>query len=350
MGRARKVLIVKTSSMGDVVHALPALSDMRRLVPGIMVDWLVEAPFAAIPALHPGVRRVLPLAWRKWRRRLLDRSTWSAIVDLRRELRSERYDLVLDLQGLLKSALWGAQARGPMVGYDWRSAWEPLATLLYRRTAAVEPRMQAVERCRRLAAAHLGYVLPATAPDFGIHAAKPQWEWVPSEHYAALIPCASRPEKLWPEDRWIEVGRRLLREGERPVVLWGSDAERQMAERIARGCEGIVPPFLAVKDCAGVLGRAERIVGLDTGLSHLGAALGRPTVGIYCDHDPGMAGITGSGPVASIGGRGVVPSLADVLGLIDRVAAGAASLHSGDSGDSATDARDRQSSSIRTGG
>jgi len=248
---------------------------------------------------------------------------------LRRELRAQPYDLVLDLQGLMKSALWGLQARGPMAGYDWRSAWEPLATLAYRRTAAVPPRMQAVERCRRLAAAHLGYAMPDTPPDFGIR--PPAEGWRPAGRYAALIPCASRDEKLWPEPDWIAVAQRLRERGEAVVVLWGSEAERLRAERIAQGCGGgLVPPFLSVKDCAGLLGHAERIVGLDTGLSHLGAALGRPTIGIYCDHDPGQAGITGSGPVASIGGKGIVPARAAVMQLLQaQLAAQSSSMRTG---------------------
>jgi heptosyltransferase I len=106
-----KLLIVKTTSMGDVVHAMPALTDMHRAIPGIEVDWLVEQPFAALPALHPGVRRVLPLAWRKWRRRLLKRRTWTAMAELRHQLRQEPYDQILDLQGLLKSARTGRGLR-----------------------------------------------------------------------------------------------------------------------------------------------------------------------------------------------------------------------------------------------
>lgn len=238
-----RLLIVKTSSMGDVVHALPALSDMHRAVPGIEVDWLVEAPFAAIPALHPGVRRVLPLSWRKWRHRLFRRDTWSAMAALRAQLRESRYDLILDLQGLLKSALWARQAVGPVAGYDHGSAREGLASWLYSRRAPVARELHAVERCRRLAAAHLGYALPDSAPDFGIRAPAPTWG--APDRYAVLIPNASRPEKLWPEARWITVGRRLHDRGWRPVVLWGSDAEQTLAERIAAGCDGEVPPFCA---------------------------------------------------------------------------------------------------------
>ncbi len=316
-----KVLIVKTSSMGDVVHALPAASDLLRHVPGVQIDWLVEAPFAAIPQLHPGIRRVLPMAWRKWRKTLLEKKTREAIGALRRELRAETYDLVLDLQGLLKSALWARQARGPLAGYDADSAREPLAAWFYARKAAVPRDLQAVERNRRLAAAHGGYPMPATPPDFGLAAPEPIWR--PKVPYAVIIPNASRKEKLWPERRWIAVGQRLKDKGWLPVVLWGSESEQTLAERIAAGCEGDVPRFLKVGDVAGLLAGAAQVVGLDTGFTHLAAALGRPTLGIYCDHEPGLAGITGNGPdavVSSIGGKGQVPGLNEVLDLLERQA------------------------------
>ena len=311
-----RVLIVKTSSMGDVVHALPALSDMRRACPGVVVDWLVEAPFAAIPRLHPGVSRVLPLAWRKWRRHLFERATWTAVGALRQDLQREPYHLVLDLQGLLKSALWGLQARGPLAGYDRRSAREPLAAAFYARTATVSRELHAVERCRRLAAAHLRYPMPSAAPDFGLHAPPPVWP-APAR-YAVLIPNASRPEKHWPEARWVAVGERLRDFGLTPVVLWGNGREQMLAEQIAAGCQGVVPPFLKVDAMAAVLAGAHQVVGLDTGFTHLAAAFGRPTVGIYCDHDPGLAGVTGPGSVASLGGKGQVPALKQVLALVEQ--------------------------------
>lgn len=311
-----RVLIVKTSSMGDVVHALPAISDMLRALPGLQVDWLVEAPFAAIPRLHAGVQRVLPLAWRKWRKRLLQADTRAAMAALRADLRREPYDAVLDLQGLLKSVLWGLQARGPLLGYDAASIREPIASLFYRRKAAVPRPLQAVERNRRLAAAHLGYAMPDTAPDFGI--APPAGSWAAPGPGAALIPCASRPEKLWPEADWIALGQRLQQAGLVPVVVWGSAEEQQRAQRIAAGCGGLVPPFLSVADTAAVLGAARQIVGLDTGFSHLGAAFGAPTIGIYCDHEPGLAGITGPGRVASLGGKGQVPALEAVMAQLER--------------------------------
>lgn len=312
-----RVLIVKTSSMGDVVHTLPALSDMRRHCPALTVDWLVEAPFAAIPAWHPAVDRVLPLRWRKWRRALGQRATWQAMAALRRDLQARPYDLVLDLQGLLKSLMWALQATGPRAGYDRHSIREPLAALGYQHRYAVPRAQHAVTRSRQLAAAALGYALPATPPDFGIRPDPGVLAWQPPARAAALIPCASRAEKLWPEADWIALGRRLGEAGLQPVLLWGSAEEQSRAERIAAGCAGVVPPFLSVHDTGQLLAGCVVAVGLDTGFSHLAAAFGVPTLGIYCDHEPGLAGITGAGGVCSIGGKGRRPARAEVQALLD---------------------------------
>jgi heptosyltransferase I len=311
-----RVLIVKTSSMGDVVHALPVVHDIRRAFPQVHIEWLVEAAFAAIPRLHPGVNHVLPLNWRRWRRKLLDSDTWRAMRALRAQLRAQPYDCVLDLQGLFKSAIWGRQAAGPLVGYDSNSGRDPIAPWLYVRKAAVSLQLHAVDRCRQLAAVHLGYATPTDPPVFGITPTPGAWKLRgPS---AALIPCASRAEKIWPEARWIAVGKRIKAMGLWPLVIWGTEEEQVRAERIAAGCEGDVPPFLNVADMASLLSQTKRVIGLDTGFTHLAAALGRPTIGIYCDHEPGLAGIVGNGGVASVGGKGQVPSLQQVLGLVEQ--------------------------------
>lgn len=310
----RRVLVVKTSSMGDVVHALPAVSDLLAAHPQVRLEWLVEAPFAAIPALHGGVAAVHALTWRRWRRALGRADTWRAMAALRHTLRAAPYDLVVDLQGLLKSALWGLQADGPLAGYDRHSAREPLASLCYSRRAAVPRALQAVERNRRLMAAVAGYPMPASPPDFGLDAraaALPAPEGLPPGA-PVLVPGASRPEKFWPEDRWVAIGRELAAHHGPPVVLWGRPDEQAIATRLAAGCGGVVPPFLTVAQVAALLHRAPVVVGLDTGFTHLAAALGRPTLGIYCDHEPGLAGLTGRGPRHSVGGVGQVPPLVEV--------------------------------------
>jgi heptosyltransferase-1 len=311
----QRLLVVKTSSMGDVVHALPAVTDMLAHNPGLEVDWLVEKPFAAIAALHPGVHTVWPMSWRKWRRSLGQRATWRAMGELRDALVSRRYDLVLDLQGLLKSAIWARQAGAPCAGYDWASAREPLASLLYPRRAAVSPQLHAIERCRQLAAAHLGYSPPSGPAAFGLRPPEPVWP-APAQR-AVLIPCASRPEKFWPNEHWRAVLRRCEAQGLTPVVLWGSELEHANAQIIAQGSSAVVPPFLTVADTAAVLSGAALVVGLDTGFTHLAAAFGCPTIGIYCDHEPGLTGVTGPGWVRSFGGKGWKPPLADVMGAVE---------------------------------
>lgn len=313
-----RVLIVKTSSMGDVVHALPAISDMARAIPGIQIDWLVERSFAAMPSQHRAVNRVIPLQWRKWRKSLRSQETRAALSAWRAEMRREHYDLIIDMQGLLKSAVFACFARGPRAGYDRLSIREPLASLFYAQKSAVPRDLHAVDRCRRLASQLLGYPLPETPPDFGLKA--DPHAWTPGAGpYAALVPCASRPEKLWPMENWVTIGNDIKARGWNVAIMWGSPEEQKLAQGIADKIEGAVPPFLSVQQAADTLAQAELVVGLDTGMSHLAAAHGRPTVGIYCDHEPGLAGLMGSGPVISLGGKGVTPTLPQVQSAIQNV-------------------------------
>ena len=301
--------------MGDVVHTLPTISDIAARLPGVAIDWVVEKPFASLPSMHPAVRRVIPIAWRKWRKSLWKAETRAALADARRALKAEPYDLVLDLQGLVKSALWAAQAQGPRAGYDRASAREPLAALFYQRTANVSKSLHAVERSRRLAAAHLGYDIGDTPPRFSMQAPAGSWT-AATRRYAVLITGASRPEKLWPEASWLAVATTLREAGYGLVWLWGSPSEEARCQGLAASAGGEVPPFLRVADAAAVLAGASLCVGLDTGFSHIAAAFGVPTVGIYCDHEPGLVGITGEGYVASVGGRGQVPTLEQVQQLL----------------------------------
>ena len=319
---ALRILVVKTTSMGDVVHMLPAVEDLLRWHPDAQVDWLVEAPFAAIPALHPRVHRVIPQAWRKWRKKLTERATWQAFGKVHAALREQPYDLVIDAQGLLKSVMWALQAHGPRVGFDRQSVREPLASAFYQRKIAVSRSLQAVERNRRLMAGALGRAFEPEVPaQFGLAIPQEATWRAPVDRYALLIPCASRIEKRWPEPDWIAVGERLKAAGLGLVILWGSPDEEQLAQRLAGPLGAAVPPFLTVREMAAVIGRAQMAVGLDTGFSHLAAAYGLPTVGIYCDHEPGLAGLTGPALVQSMGGKGRVPARSEVLEAVERALA-----------------------------
>ena len=268
--------------------------------------------------MHPAISTVIPIAWRKWRKRLFAADTRAALAVARTQLKAEQYDLIIDFQGLMKSALWATHARGPRAGYDWASAREPLASLFYSKRANVAVNQHAVERSRQLAAAHLNYTVTG-AQRFRLRA--PDAAWMPqAAHYAVLITGASRPEKLWPETSWQAMAATLIAQGYALVWLWGSGEEGERSKRLADAVGGEVPPFLTVKDASAVLASAALCVGLDTGFTHIAAAFGVATIGIYCDHEPGLVGITGEGYFASVGGRGNVPSVDNVRDLVPQAA------------------------------
>ena len=302
------ILFVKTSSLGDVVHNLPAVSDVARALPGAAIDWVVEEPFAAIAAMHPAVRRVIPVAVRRWRSGLWRPAVWSEMREWRRGLRGERYDAVIDTQSLLKSALVAASALGRRHGLDRASARELLAPLFYDVRHAVSRRMHAVERNRLLTGKALGYN-PGEPPDYGLRVPA-----TPKSSYAVLLTMTSRADKLWPDERWVELARGLRM----PVMLpWGSEAERDRAQRIAAAAGGTaIPRRLGIDELASLFAGAAALVGLDTGLTHFAAALGVSTVGIYCGSDPALTGIYGARRAANVGMAGRPPEVAEVLKLL----------------------------------
>lgn len=311
-----RILFIKTSSLGDVIHNGPAVSDVARLLPGAEIDWVVEEPLAEIAALHACVRRVIPVAIRRWRARLLSRDAWSEIARLRRMLKGERYDVVIDTQGLVKSALVCALASGKIHGLDRASAREPLAARFYDACHTVSRELHAVERNRLLAAAALGYTADG-ACDYGLRVAggPPLEAGAP---FAVLLSMSSRAHKLWAESRWIELGRSLTRGGLQCVLPWGNEAERARSERIAAAIPGaIVPRHLALAEMARLLRNARCVAGVDTGLSHLAAALGTAVVGIYCGTDPRLTGIYGASRARNLGTPGAPPDTGEVLAAME---------------------------------
>jgi heptosyltransferase-1 len=308
-----RILLVKTSSLGDVIHNLPVVSDIRRQIPDATVDWCVEESFAAIPHLHPGVSGVIPVAVRRWRKGLLKAATWQEIGTFRSALQAVCYDAVIDTQGLLKSALIASQAQGPLSGYAADSARESIAARFYDAGFTVPRQAHAVVRNRMLAAAALGYALQGE-PDYGIAVPAARFEWLPPVRYVVFLSATSRDDKLWPEPHWTTLGRQLQALGYRTVLPGGNPAERERAIRLAAAIpDALAAPPLSIAELAALLAGAQAVVGVDTGLSHLAVALKTPTVALYTATDPGLTGVLGSGYYRNLGGKAQVPSSAAVL-------------------------------------
>lgn len=317
-----RILIVKTSSMGDVIHNLPAVTDISQHFPEAIIDWVVEESFAQIPALHPAVRKTIPVAMRRWRKSLADPATRAQMRAFRSSLTDEAYDVVLDAQGLIKSAVITLAARGERRGYDWASAREPLASCFYQRRYRVDRQLHAVERNRGLTAQALGYQMPSANLDYGIAAPSISLAWLPSTPYAVLLHATSRADKLWPEDHWIALGQLLSRSGARCLLPWGNEEERVRAERLA----GAIPHAsvlraLSLVEAAGMLARAVIVIGVDTGLTHLAAALGANVVAVYVATAPGLTGVYAGKRAVNLGSAGKPPAVAAVwdaaLGLLE---------------------------------
>ena len=317
-----RILLIKTSSLGDVVHNLPVVTDLRRSYPEAQIDWVVEEAFREIPRLHPGLHRVIPVALRRWRRALLTPATWREMQSFRSTLQEHSYDLVIDTQGLLKSALIARLARGRRCGYNAASAREPIAARFYDVRFAVGKDLHAVERNRRLVALAAGYSASA-APDYGIAVACPRSAIpgtqsepapTPAGPGAVLLTATSRDDKLWPEERWVALGRALHERGLGCLLPAGSPAERARAERLAQAIPAAVAlPPLSLTELAAQLAAARLVIGVDTGLVHLAAALGRPTLALFCASDPALTGVCASTPAINLGARGRPPEVDAVL-------------------------------------
>jgi heptosyltransferase I len=315
-----RILIVKTSSLGDVVHALPVVHDIMQNQPDAQVDWVAEEAFTDIPRLHPHVQRVIPVALRRWRK-----SWWKA--DTRREwrafkttLQARAYDRVIDLQGLLKSA-WLTRAvrlsaHGAVHGYAGKSVREPLAMVFYSHHHTVDKAQHAVARNRALAAAALGYRVSGDA-QYGLSDADTN---AVTGTTALWFTATSNLAKAWPDAEWVALGQQLRDQfGLTCQLVAGSPAERRAAQALAAQVPGatVLPP-LRVGEIATVLRTAQCAIGVDTGLTHWAAALGVPTVGIYTATDPARTGVHAA-CARNVGGAAQTPSAANVLAALQSI-------------------------------
>ena len=315
MGSMTDILIIKTSSLGDVVHQMPAVADAARACPGARISWVVEEAFAPLARLHPTVGEVIPVATRRWRSQLTQRSAWREIADFGARLREADFDRVIDTQGLTKSAVIAKIAKGERHGYDAQSIREPFASRFYDVRHSVSRALHAVTRNRLLTGLSLGYQ-PAAEIDYGL-IAPPK---AGNERTALLLHGTSRASKEWRAEDWIETGRWLQSRGLTVVLPWGSEAERLLSERLCEAIPGSrVLPRQALDLTAQVIAGASLVIGVDTGLLHLAAAYRVPLVGIYVSTDPGLTGPAGSGAMTVLGGKSGGPSARQAIEAAERL-------------------------------
>lgn len=319
-----RILIVKVSSLGDVVHNMPLVHDLRARWPGCEIDWVVEEGYVDLVRLLPEVRRVIPFALRRWRKRFYQGGTWREVAALRAALRESAYDAVIESQGLLKTAVVARAARrrpgAPVIGLanaTQGSGYEPAARLFYTLDVRVPRQTHSVRRSRLLGAALTGMAPPEPPRFFGpqarsLHVDDPHWAGLPAR-YAVCFHATAGARKRWPLASWHALGQRLRAEGLAVLLPWGNEAERRVAEEIAAGVpQAQVLPRFSVMQGFGLINRAEVVVGVDTGLVHIAAALCRPTVEIYTATWRWKTEGYWSDAVANVGDDGVVPTVDEV--------------------------------------
>ncbi|WP_428241830.1 lipopolysaccharide heptosyltransferase I [Gynuella sp.] len=289
-----KILLVKLSSMGDIFHTYPAISDLKQIYPDARVDWLVDQQFAEIAGWHPGVEQIHAVPLRALKKNASAELKQQLRETLRR-LRQERYDYIIDAQGLMKSAWLSYRLNGVRYGYDWSSARESLASLCYQHKLSVAVDQHAVDRIRQLFAQVLGYQQQLLhLPESGLD---PQ-QWLrPTEapaRYGLVFPGTTWLTKHWRESYWLEfLDRQTIDDA--VYVGWGSPQERLLAERISQQqtTAKVFSERLSFAEMARWIAHASWVVGVDTGFVHLASAMQKPVLGLFGPTTPKHTGVTG---------------------------------------------------------
>lgn len=323
---ALNILLVRVSSLGDVLHNLPMVADILRRHPDANVDWVVEEGYVSLVRLNPHVRKIIPFALRRWRKSLGDKATRAEIKAFFATLREQRYDYVFDTQGLLKTGIIMGAARigqgGQKVGLangSEGSGYEGISRLFHTKSIPLDPRTHAVARGRLVAGAALGYPVDV-APDFGLPgpdtANRPHW--MPAEDYAVFFHGTAREAKKWPTASWINTANALA---PMPVLLaWGSPNEKREAEAIAAGApNALVLPKLSMDQAIALARNAGLAIGVDTGLTHIAAAFVRPTIELYCDSPKWKTEGNWSPRIINLGDKNDPPQVAAVLAAVERL-------------------------------
>ena len=294
-----RVLIVKVSSLGDVIHTLPAVTDAKRANRRLQFDWVVEENFVEVPSWHPAVERIIPVAFRRWRKNVTQTLRSGEFAAFRKDLQKTHYDLVIDAQGLIKSGFISRLSKGLTVGLSNSTIKEPMATLFYNKVYSVPKDQHAVQRVRELFSRTFNYPLESMTPesvDYGIDLSRLGVEPHRNRDDSTLLFLhgTTWQTKHWPDPYWRELATLATARGYRVALPWGSETERQRAEAIVAGIDGAaVLPRQTLTGMARHIALAAGVVAVDTGLGHLAAALGTPTVSLYGPTNPGLAGTFG---------------------------------------------------------
>jgi heptosyltransferase-1 len=311
------LLFIKTSSLGDVIHHMPAVTEARRNRPDARISWVVEQAFAPLVRLHPAVDAVIEVDSRAWRGGLHRPATWRELGDFVATLRAQSYDAIVDTQGLVRTAVIAKLARGRRHGYDAQSVRERPAAQFYDVRHRVDQGPHAIARNRLLTALALGYA-PDDILDFGLD--RVSLAGPATAPYGVLLHVTARAAKEWPERSWIEAGQMLSGRGVELVLPWGTMRERDRSVRIAAALGNARVPARAPLDATvRLIAGAAFVIGVDTGLLHLAAALGVPLVGIFVGSEPGLTGPRGVGPMAVVGGKAQMPSAREVVAALERI-------------------------------
>ena len=333
-----KILIVRVSSLGDVVHNMPMVADLLRHDPHAQIDWVVEEAYVDLVRLNRGVHNVIPIALRRWRKSLRTPETRAELRTFRQSLRQTAYDIIFDTQGLLKTALVMRIARlapgGQRVGLGNAtegSGYEAISRWLHSRSIPVGVRTHAVQRARMVAAVALGYQIDTPA-DFGLQPpplSELARHWLLLQPYAVFFHGTARVAKQWSADNWAALGNHLAQRGLPVLLPWGSATEQREAQWLAERITGaVVLPALSMMDAVLLAQRAALVVGLDSGLTHIAAAYHRPTIELYCDSPRWKTEGDWSSNIINLGDAGTPPALETVCAAVDTLLDAAQIRHS----------------------
>ena len=293
-----RVLIVKVSSLGDVIHTLPAVTDAQRARKDIQFDWVVEENFAEVPSWHPAVENVIPVALRRWRRNILKTYMNHEFRAFKRALQGVHYDLVIDAQGLIKSGFISRLSKGITIGLSNRTIREPMATLFYNKVYSVPWTEHAVDRVRQLFSRALQYEYDPQEIDYGIDVSRIDASTGVSEKadkQVVFLHGTTWQTKHWPENYWRHLAHISTEAGYKVLLPWGTPEEKLRAQFIAQDNERVeVLDKQTLSGIANYIQQSDGVIAVDTGLGHLAAALAKPTISLYGPTNPGLSGTFGN--------------------------------------------------------